>query len=205
MLKNILAVGAHPDDIEFSCFGILAKSIEFGSQVTTYVASSGSSGDSTSGPLRVQESSRAIASLGKVSVNFEENTGVGYADYERISDKIRELLIQNRIDTILVHSPHDTHQEHRLVYDITRSAARRIKINLLQYKSVSSTVDFAPNYFLEISDKIDLKKEALKFHKSQSNQLYMDESSIELFNSGIHSNVVKLEHYEFFHIESLFG
>ena len=49
-MKNILAIGAHPDDIEISCLGYLLKqNKEKKSRISVFIASSGSLKDSTSG------------------------------------------------------------------------------------------------------------------------------------------------------------
>ena len=58
--QKVLAIGAHPDDVEFSCYGYLSKLKDKGAEIAVYIASNGCLGDPTSGPHRLKESEKAL-------------------------------------------------------------------------------------------------------------------------------------------------
>ena len=93
-MKNILAIGAHPDDIEVSCLGYLLKeNKEKNSKISVYIASTGSLGDPTSGNKRIKESQMALKSIKNLTFNYRKNKGIKFSDFEKISNKIRKLIL----------------------------------------------------------------------------------------------------------------
>jgi LmbE family N-acetylglucosaminyl deacetylase len=160
---NVLAVGAHPDDIEYGCGGMLAKYAQRGHGVYLFVASDGGlGGDPT---VRRREQEEAAALLGARKVFWG-----GYRDTElplsrdlivRVEDVIREL--EPRM--IFVNAPDDTHQDHRNLAHATLSATRFVP-NFLFYEG-PSTQNFAPNCYTDIEAVLDTKLAALEAHRSQ--------------------------------------
>tara|TARA_B100000767_G_C19678733_1_gene498593 strand:+ start:428 stop:1045 length:618 start_codon:yes stop_codon:yes gene_type:complete len=204
-MKNILAIGAHPDDIEFSCLGYLLKeNKEEKSKVSVFIASSGSLKDPSSGFKRIKESNNALKCIKDLSFNYRNQKGIKIPDFEKISNKIRKLIINIKPNEILVHDPNDTHQEHSLVYDIVKTASRRLPINFIRYKSISSSNDFKANLYVDVKDYLNTKKKSLKFHKSQQLHEYFDEKHIDSFhnnffayNRGIHVSEAFYEEFKF--------
>jgi LmbE family N-acetylglucosaminyl deacetylase len=160
---NVLAVGAHPDDIEYGCGGMLAKYAQRGHGVYLFVASDGGlGGDPT---VRRREQEEAAALLGARKVFWG-----GYRDTElplsrdlivRVEDVIRELGPR----MIFVNAPDDTHQDHRNLAHATLSATRFVP-NFLFYEG-PSTQNFAPNCYTDIEAVLDTKLAALEAHRSQ--------------------------------------
>ena len=141
-MKNILAIGAHPDDIEISCLGYLLKeNIEKKSKISVFIVSSGALNDPTSGLNRIEESKEALKYINDLNFNYIGNKGIKVSDYEKLSNKIRSLILNINPDEILVHDPNDTNQEHSLVYDMVKTASRRLALNLIRYRSISSLND----------------------------------------------------------------
>ena len=184
-MKNILAIGAHPDDIEVSCLGYLLKeNKEKNSKISVYIASTGSLGDPTSGNKRIKESQMALKSIKNLTFNYRKNKGIKFSDFEKISNKIRKLILNINPDEILVHDPNDSNQEHTLVYNIVKSASRRLAINLIRYQTISSSNDFKANLYIDIKDYFNIKKKSLKFHKSQQFHEYFSDKYIESFHNN---------------------
>ena len=184
-MKNILAIAAHPDDIELSCLGYLLKeSIEKKSKVSVFIVSSGSLKDPTSGMKRIEESKKALKCIKGINFNYRSSKGIQITDYEKISNKIRKLILSINPDEILVHDPNDSHIEHRLVYDFTKSASRRLAVNLIRYKSVSSSSDFKSNLYVDVKKYLGQKKKSLEFHKSQQFHEYFN----DMFLNSFHNN-----------------
>jgi LmbE family N-acetylglucosaminyl deacetylase len=176
--KRILAVGAHPDDLEYSCLGFLLKHKELGSDIFAYVASLGGLNDETSGIRRKEESDKALSLHGF----HKSQTSNSNFDYFEIESEIRNLVLKFDIDCVLVHSSYDTHQDHRNVHDITLSSIRRTGVSLIEYRSVSTTREFIPNLQIGIDDFMDLKVKTLGIHKSQQTKVYMQRHMIENFH-----------------------
>lgn len=184
-MKNILVIAAHPDDIEISCLGYLLKeNKEKKSKVSVFIASSGSLNDTTSGINRIRESEKALKCINDINFNYRSNKGIKIHDFEKISNKIRKLIIDINPDEILVHDPNDTHNEHSLVYDIVKTASRRLAINLIRYRSISSSNDFKANLYIDVKDYLAIKKKSLKFHKSQQFHEYFSDKYIESFHNN---------------------
>ena len=184
-MKNILAIAAHPDDIEISCLGYLLKeNKKKKSKISVFIASSGSLKDTTSGINRIRESKKALKCIKDINFNYRSNKGIKISDFEKISNKIRKLIIDINPDEILVHDPNDTHNEHSLVYDIVKTASRRLAINLIRYQSVSSSNSFKANLYIDVKDYLAIKKKSLKFHKSQQFHEYFSDKYIESFHNN---------------------
>jgi LmbE family N-acetylglucosaminyl deacetylase len=204
-MKNILAIGAHPDDIELACLGYLLKeNREQKSKISVFIASSGSLKDSTSGVQRIKESQNALKCIKNLDFNYRKNKGIKNSDFEKLSNKIRELILKIRPDEILVHDPSDTHQEHNLIYSMTKTASRRLAVNFIRYRSGSSSNNFKANFFVNIEDYLTIKKQSLKFHKSQQFHEYFSSNHIESFhnnffayNRGVKISEIFFEEFKF--------
>jgi len=177
--EKILAIGAHPDDIEYSCLGFLLKQKALGASVIAYAASLGGINDSTSGLERKSESDAALSLCGIQNFQTLNNK----FNYFEIEAEIRKFVLKFDIDCVLVHSPLDTHQDHRIIHDITLSAIRRIGVSLILYRSVSTTRDFVANYQVGIDEFMDLKLKSLQLHKSQQAKIYMQNHMIKNFHT----------------------
>ena len=205
-MKNILAIGAHPDDIEISCLGYLLKnSIEKKSKISVFIVSSGSLKDPTSGIKRIKESKEALRCIKGLNFYYKATKGIKIKDFEKISNNMRKLILDINPNEILVHDPNDTNQEHSLVYDMVKTASRRLAINFIRYKSVSSSNNFKGNLYVDVEKYLMTKKKSLKLHKSQKTREYMSEKYIEsfhnnffAFNRGIPISEVFFEEFKFY-------
>lgn len=160
---NILAIGAHPDDIEYGCGGMLAKYARKGNVVYMFVASDGALGGDAEVRRREQKDAAQILGVSEIFWG-------GYPDTE--VPLSRELIV--RLETVIreieprmifVNSPDDTHQDHRHLAQCTMSATRYVP-NFLFYE-VPSTVNFVPNCSTDVADVLDVKLACLEAHRSQ--------------------------------------
>ena len=83
-----------------------------------------------------------------------------------------------------MHDSNDTNQEHSLVYNIVKTASRRFPINLIRYRSISSSNDFKANLYINMENYLVIKKKSLKFHKSQQFHEYFSEKYIDSFHNN---------------------
>lgn len=175
LFSRILAVGPHPDDIELGCFGTLAKYKTLGSEVAFVVLSFGGIGGEID--LRRKEAMKS-SSLLKAKTYF------GELEDTKITDGIKTIqIIEKAIDdfkpsVIIVNCPNDTHQDHRNAARAAISASRFVPMVLL-YQTPSSTRDFNPKLFIDVTDYIDLKAKAVSIHKTQGKNVYMAERAVK--------------------------
>lgn len=162
--EYVLAVGAHPDDVEIGVGGILASHRAAGDQVTILTLSRGGKGGSPDD--RQHESLRSAELLGarlflEDLVDTEiTNTGPTVAIIERV---VREV----NPTTVYTHSVHDRHQDHRATHEATVVATRAVG-TVACFQSPSSTVDFRPTRFVSIDGFTEKKLELLQCFQSQA-------------------------------------
>ena len=177
-VTSVLAVGAHPDDIELGCGGSLCKAIESGAKVTVVYMTKGElSGDKN---IRTKESEKALSVLGATSVYFGDFPDANIPNCHESIEFLERFSTKSNPTVVMSHSVNDTHQDHRAVAWLSISAFREVPI-ILSFESPRSTSAFSPSYFVDISDSLDRKWAALKCLKSQYSKRYMSyESMINL-------------------------
>lgn len=160
---NILALGAHPDDIEFGCGGSLLKFARSGHEVYLYVATCGEMGGNSE--IRKKEQEAAALEEGVRKIFWGGYTDTRLPLSKELITNIEQVLAEVRPDYIFVHYEEDTHQDHRSLAQATLSATRYVP-NFLFYEG-PTTLNFAPNVYIDIDDYLDSKIDLLNKHKSQ--------------------------------------
>jgi len=161
--KRVLALGAHPDDIEIGCSGTLLKMIDEGAEVHLYIATKGQRGGETE--VRINEAERAVEKMGVKKLHWGEFVDCEVPDGLELITSIEKAVKASNPDTIFVHYPDDTHQDHRALAIAAQSAARRVP-NFLFYES-PTTQHFQPMAYCNIGSTITKKIELLEMHFSQ--------------------------------------
>ena len=159
---KILAIGAHPDDIEYGCGGTLLKYSRSGHNVSLLVITGGEQGGNARGRNQEQIKSAKLLNARLTWGGFQD-TRVKIE--KRLIDCIEREIKKVKPDFIFVHYSQDTHQDHRNIFQATLTATRYIR-NVLFYE-VPTTVDFNPTVFMDIGDVLDEKIKLLETHKSQ--------------------------------------
>jgi LmbE family N-acetylglucosaminyl deacetylase len=169
--RRVLAIGAHPDDIELACGGTLAKFVDSGHEVQVLVMSDGKQGgdvDARSGDAR-----RGAGFIGLAGLQHFSFTDADLASHaQEMIRVIEESIVRFNPDIILTHSQHDHHQDHQAVHTATLRAARRHS-SILCYESPSATRDFDPSVFVDIDDYMEVKVRAVQMHIDQRDKPYM--------------------------------
>jgi len=172
---NILAIGAHPDDIEAGCGGTLAKYARGGHEIYLLVMTEGSMGGKAD--IRKKEQARSAKLL-----KPREMIWGGYRDtlltphMNRMVHDIETVLKKIVPDFIFVHYEDDTHQDHRALAKATVSATRYVR-NVIFYEG-PTTQNFAPTLFVDIRETIDEKFAMLLAHRSQVRKTNIEGLSI---------------------------
>jgi bacillithiol biosynthesis deacetylase BshB1 len=184
---NILAIGAHPDDIEFGCAAVLIKEIKRGNAVKVLVLSRGEAGSSGTPEGREDESRKAATLMG-ASIDFLDFGGDCQMQYTpenglRIAAEIR------RFQPAIVLAPNteeNQHPDHAVVGRIARDACRFARYGgLLKSLPVHKVANLyfynitqhgkRPDVVVDISDVLAEWVAAMNCHATQvSNKSYVD-------------------------------
>ncbi len=180
---RILALGAHPDDIEAGCGGTLIKYAENGHRIFLMVMTQGGQGGSAA--VRKREQARAAKLLQAEKVFWG-----GYKDTEvplgrDLIQTVEEIVKKIDPHFIFVNYHDDTHQDHRHLAMSTITATRYTK-NVLFYEG-PTTQNFAPTVFVDIEQALDRKIQSLEAHASQVRKTNIEGLSIaDLVRSSAH-------------------
>jgi LmbE family N-acetylglucosaminyl deacetylase len=183
--RTILAIGAHPDDIEIGCAGTLLTLANQGAEVYYIIASLGEQCDvadmdkNALMEIRKEESRKAALPIGARDIfylnlpdTFIEHNGLAVGSIEKIISKVKP-------DLIFTHTLQDKHQDHKNLGFATISACRRAKTNILHYETPSTAQSFQPVVFSDISGVMKEKIDILKCFTSQNEKIYLDNEAIE--------------------------
>ncbi|MDD5078733.1 MAG: PIG-L family deacetylase [Candidatus Omnitrophica bacterium] len=171
---NILAIGPHPDDIEFGCGGTLIKYAQAGNQVFLLVLTDGSFGGDPQ--VRHTEQEEAAKYLGAKELfwgNYRDTELIGTRE---LIVKIDDIIHKVKPDVVFLNFWADVHQDHRAAAQAAVSASRYIR-EVLFYE-VPSTQHFEPDIFVDIKDVLDNKLHLLGIHASQVNRTKVENLSI---------------------------
>ncbi len=182
---RVLAIGAHPDDIEIACSGTLAKCVKRGDTVIVCHVSSGNLGHVVIPPdelrvMRAGEAKRAgaLAGIEVICAGFDD---LEIFDSNKESrDKIVDVIRYANPDFIITHAPDDYMPDHtavsKLVFDASFTASlpnyktkygTAAKLVPIYYMDTLAGVNFNPTEYVDISGEIDLKMKMLECHESQ--------------------------------------
>ena len=181
---RILAIGAHPDDLEILCGGTLARFAELGHAVFMVHMMNGDKGHMSMDPkelaeIRSREAEAAAAVIGAESIDLGFPDGTLFSDLatrERIIDLIREV----RADLILTHAPRDYMSDHTTTSEIVRDGSFYVTAPLFRTKHEALSrippmyfmdtvagMQFLPSDYVDISTTFEKKCEMVRCHGSQ--------------------------------------
>ncbi len=181
---RVLAVGAHPDDVEILCAGTLARYAQAGHDVVMCVATDGAAGHMEMGSEELvgvrEKEARAAANLLGADLLW-----LGFPDEFIFDDRETRLVFvdavrQARPDVVLTHDSNDYHHDHRLVGRLvlatsfmaslpnvrTEHPAHRL-VPPVYYMDTLAGHGFEPTDYVDITDTLEMKKEMLACHESQ--------------------------------------
>ncbi|MDO8356349.1 MAG: PIG-L deacetylase family protein [Nitrospirota bacterium] len=180
---RILAIGAHPDDIEAGCGGTLLKYAQKGHRIFLLVMTAGDKGGSSS--IRKREQARSAKQLGVEKIFWG-----GYKDTAvpmglDVIQKIEQVVEDVQPHFIFSHYHDDTHQDHRHLAMSTITATRYTK-NVLFYEG-PTTQNFSPTVFVDIDQVVEEKVKSIEAHGSQVKKTNIEGLSIvDVIRAGAH-------------------
>jgi LmbE family N-acetylglucosaminyl deacetylase len=162
--ETVLAVGAHPDDVEIGAGGTLAAHCAAGDVLAILTLSRGAVGGDMA--QRARESQESADILGaRLWLRDLEDTQI--PEGNPTIAMIEEVIADFQPTIVYTHSVHDLHQDHRSVHRAAMVACRWVG-RVYCYQSPSATVDYSPNYFVAVDDYLGRKLKVLDAFGSQS-------------------------------------
>jgi LmbE family N-acetylglucosaminyl deacetylase len=199
----VLAIGAHPDDLELACGGTLAGLAKAGVRVVMAVVSIPNQIE-----VRKKEARLAAEVLGcevRFLVPDRPSTVEDLKTYQLVG-MIESLITELSPVAVYSHGRATNHLDHRLVYEAAiLSQERTDYFDHFSYAPTSTRpllVEFSPRIFVDISNKIDLKKQAIDSHFSQFGGRCLNAShALELDHQN--GRLIGVEYAEGFEVERL--
>jgi len=171
---NILAVGAHWDDIELGCGLTLKRLADNGHKIFSVVVCSSlygkneNEGMSEEDALEFGTNSFKIIGATYLATPKQPNSKLTYN--KEIMIALEELARENKIDLIFTHWFGDINTDHKATWEISRTAFRNVK-NFVMYQSNSyndHVNNFEPNLFFSFNkDQYNLKEKILSQYKNE--------------------------------------
>lgn len=183
---NILAIGCHPDDLEIGCGGTLSTYVSQGHAVFMCHVANGDKGHAVIMPeelkkIRENEAVQAGRIIGAKDVISLDIPDLEVNSYnEATVNKLIDVIRETKPDVIITHSPEDYMRDHlevgKLVFNASFSASvphamtqSEVYPNIppLYYMDTLAGVNFLPTEYVDITNTIEMKLEALNCHGSQ--------------------------------------
>lgn len=177
---DILAIAAHPDDVELSCAGTLLKHVDSGYKVGILDLTKGELGTRGSASLRMEESARSAEIL---KLSYRRNLGMrdGLVEYNETNlNAIIAQIRETRPRVAFLNAPHDRHPDHGNGSKLARDAC--FYAGLAKWKipghDVSpwrpeaiyyyiQDVTLKPDFLIDVTAYVDQKFESIMAFRSQ--------------------------------------
>lgn len=170
---NILAIGAHFDDVELGCGGALAKHAQNGDNVYVYVATvSGFSNQYNqtirSSEIALGEAQVAMQVLGVKELICGKFKTLDIEFVDELNIEILKIVQEKNIDKVYAHWIGDIHHDHQAVAKASLHSCRHVP-RLLMYRSnwYHSTMEFRGNFYIDITKQWDTKERAIQAHATE--------------------------------------
>ena len=181
---RVLAVGAHPDDIEINCVGTLIKCVKRGDKVTACHMSDGDMGHVTImpdelGKIRRQEAQNSGALAG-INVVWGGLHDLDIYDEKVARDYLVKIIREAKPDFIITHGQNDYMPDHtavaKLVFDASFSASvphylpelgEATPVCPIYLMNNASGIDFIPTHYVDVTEEMELKHKMFACHESQ--------------------------------------
>ena len=179
---RILAVGAHPDDVEFGCAPILIQEVRSGHEVRILVTSKGEAGSGGTPEERARESREAARIIG-AAIQFLELGGDCHIEHSPANAMTVAREIRRFKPEVLL-APHlgeNQHPDHSSVGKIVRDAARLARygglrdledlpphpITSLYYYAITQVFVAPPELIVDVTSAREAWEAAIQCHNSQ--------------------------------------
>lgn len=200
---NVLAVGAHFDDLELGCGGALARHNQNGDKVIGFVATDSGYGNQR---MEIRKSETALEEAKEASAIIGYQLVVGQIptffleDNEQVHIKLLEIIERNNTELIYTHWIYDVHHDHRNLALATLHVAKHVN-KVLMYRSnwYSSECAFKKNFYIDVTGTWELKEQAIKAYQSEYKRVgtkWVDYFKREALNNGLEIGTTYAEAFQ---------
>lgn len=183
MKLDILAFGAHPDDVELSCSATLMKQVSLGYKAGIVDLTRGELGTRGTAEVRLQEANASAKIMGaSIRDNLLMADGFFKNDSEHQLEVIKKIR-QYKPDVVLMNAPYDRHPDHGRASSLVAESCFLAGLRMIETKDADGKkqqafrpkvfyqyiqfLDIHPSFVVDVSDFLDKKLEAIKAFKSQ--------------------------------------
>ena len=182
----VLAIGCHPDDLEINCFGTLARYVRQGDEVFVCNVANGCMGHmrippKELAPMRKGEAANAAKMIGALEYFNLDVNDLEVVSYDKdLINKTIDVIRYTKPDVIITQAPDDYMRDHNEVHELVFNASFMSsiphyeteypvhpKIPPLYFMEPSAGNSFVPTDYVDITETVEKKLEALSCHKSQ--------------------------------------
>ncbi len=182
MKLDLLAFGAHPDDVELSCGGTIIKMVKKGYRVGVADLTEGEMGTRGSREIRAKEAKAAAAIMG---IAARESLGLPDGNIETTRENqlaVVRAIRKYRPDVLLIPYPVDRHPDHEHAHTLCREAWFYAGLSKLKtrdrgaeqkpfrpraYYYYMQWFQFQPSFIVDVTEEYDRRMEAMRAFKSQ--------------------------------------
>jgi len=174
--RKLLIAGAHPDDPESACGGLIALCAKAGHDVVNLYLTRGEAGihgksHEEAAKIRTAEAEAACHLLGARPLFAGQIDGATEVNAARY-DELRALLEKEQPQVVVTHWPIDTHRDHRavslLVYDAWLRLNKPFELYYFEVEMGAQTQQFRPTEYVDITAAEEIKRKACYAHESQN-------------------------------------
>jgi len=179
---NLLAVGAHPDDIEFGCAPVLIREVRKGNAVRMLVLSRGEAGSAGTPEIREQEARNAAGRMG-AAIEFLDFGGDCHMEF-RPDNSLRLAAQIRHWRPAIVLAPHpdeNQHPDHAIAGRLVRDACRLAryggleelrecpvhKVDNLFFYNITRHIGQLPDIVIGIADVMEEWEAVMRCHETQ--------------------------------------
>jgi N-acetylglucosamine malate deacetylase 1 len=182
MKLDILAFGAHPDDVELSCSATLMKQVSMGHKVGIVDLTQGELGTRGTAEIRLKEANASAKIIGAlVRDNLSMADGFFKNDREHQLQVIQKIR-QYQPDVVLMNAPYDRHPDHGRASALVAESCFLAGLRMIETKLDGKDQeafrprvfyqyiqfhDIHPSFVVDVTDFLEKKIEAIKTFKSQ--------------------------------------
>jgi LmbE family N-acetylglucosaminyl deacetylase len=191
--RRVLAIGAHPDDIDVGVGITLARLQASGSHVTGLVLAPGQPENAGQPPAWQAGDFLGLDDLRLLA--FE--SGSLRDQPQALEQAVWQAIQDFQPDLVFTHSLHDQNADHRAVNAATLTAGQYLRA-ILCYEGHSPTADFCPALYVNAGEYVSVKAEALERRQGTRPKPYLNPESIrgQLAYRGAEARVEYAEGFE---------
>ncbi len=171
-MKNVLVVGAHPDDLEWMAGGTCAKMLRAGGKVHLLTLTNGTWRDASGKRHRAEDvalsEARAAADMLGYTVEHLDEPCMDLNFRDALVVKILSCIEKVNADTVICPWIDDLHRDHEITARLVISASRRVpRVLMGQCNWYVFRKTFTPNFFVDITETYALKMKALQCYQTE--------------------------------------